>query len=555
MKIKRIRVQNFKRFTDLTLEDLRGDARGVVLVGPNGNGKSCIFDAIEQVGGRHKQGGLSREADYLAKDPSANWSVEIEDTNGRKYGHNSGDVPQTFSYIRSSYRYTAEISPSGLGNLPEETQDHDRPKRMIDIDSRLITNYQRLFTTSIRELFGGKLDDMTGRQIREKYTSGINTILQRVLEIQISDIGDPLSGKGQLCFSKGASLNFPFKNLGSGEKEVVNMVFDLVLKSKVFSDTIICIDEPELHINTSIQAKLFEELLKMVPDTYQLWIATHSIGIIRRAVLEPSVEIIDFRSDFDSTITLRPISQGKTEFRSIFSVALDDLTELVLSETIVFCEGENSQADENFYRTVFKDKTDVEFIASTNKSTTKIAMSRLLQAIDRGLSPKRALAIVDLDGLTLEERKNIIGPSLRVLPRYSVENYALAPEVLRRVCDRTLNLDEYKTFIREKVNLKLDAIRDDVRKSRDKDTLTKNRPRDHPLLNNAQETSTDSFDDLIHLVPGKQLVGEVLQRIKEKQLSTKVAQETNTSDFMNIIAENIQPGMDIYQELEQAVFD
>ena len=46
MRIKKIRLKNYKRFTELTIADLPATARLVVLVGPNGTGKSSVFDSF-----------------------------------------------------------------------------------------------------------------------------------------------------------------------------------------------------------------------------------------------------------------------------------------------------------------------------------------------------------------------------------------------------------------------------------------------------------------------------------------------------------------------------
>ena len=46
MKIKSIHLHDFKRFTDLTISELPETARLVVLIGPNGCGKSSVFDAL-----------------------------------------------------------------------------------------------------------------------------------------------------------------------------------------------------------------------------------------------------------------------------------------------------------------------------------------------------------------------------------------------------------------------------------------------------------------------------------------------------------------------------
>ena len=46
MKIKSIKLRNFRRFTDLTIEGLSEKAKLVVMIGPNGSGKSSVFDAL-----------------------------------------------------------------------------------------------------------------------------------------------------------------------------------------------------------------------------------------------------------------------------------------------------------------------------------------------------------------------------------------------------------------------------------------------------------------------------------------------------------------------------
>ena len=46
MKIDSIHLQNFKRFTDLKIQNIPTTAKLVVLLGPNGYGKSSVFDAL-----------------------------------------------------------------------------------------------------------------------------------------------------------------------------------------------------------------------------------------------------------------------------------------------------------------------------------------------------------------------------------------------------------------------------------------------------------------------------------------------------------------------------
>ena len=45
MKITKLILVNFKRFTHLTLDGIPKGAKLVMLVGANGSGKSSVFDA------------------------------------------------------------------------------------------------------------------------------------------------------------------------------------------------------------------------------------------------------------------------------------------------------------------------------------------------------------------------------------------------------------------------------------------------------------------------------------------------------------------------------
>ena len=60
MRITELRLQNFKRFTDLHIKNLSPDAKLVLLIGANGSGKSTVFDAFEQLVSNEKHGQSNR---------------------------------------------------------------------------------------------------------------------------------------------------------------------------------------------------------------------------------------------------------------------------------------------------------------------------------------------------------------------------------------------------------------------------------------------------------------------------------------------------------------
>ena len=46
MKIKQVKLVKFKRFSDLIISEIPESTKLVVLVGPNGCGKSSLFEAF-----------------------------------------------------------------------------------------------------------------------------------------------------------------------------------------------------------------------------------------------------------------------------------------------------------------------------------------------------------------------------------------------------------------------------------------------------------------------------------------------------------------------------
>lgn len=110
-------------------------------------------------------------------------------------------------YIRSPYRFTSKLDVSNIKALPNLIEDTDRPSSSSDIDSRLQENYERLLGRAWQKYQHGT---KSGPIMREELIGKINTILNNIVDIKISDFGDVMAGKGQLYFEKGDSKDFPY---------------------------------------------------------------------------------------------------------------------------------------------------------------------------------------------------------------------------------------------------------------------------------------------------------------------------------------------------------
>lgn len=447
MKIKSLEIKNFKRFTDLKVDIGSTQAKIVVLVGPNGSGKSSVFDAFEQIGGRQKPG-FGEDQIYLRKDQNQDWTVDIDSDLGK---FNKSNVPPKHHfYLRSSYRFDPDFQVGSIQKKDELLDDSIRPKKMIELDKRVQDNYERLVGATVNALYSKVKDTLTVEQLREELIGKVRERMQKVFaDLVLEGIGNPLL-EGQFFFTKGSSQHFPYKNLSAGEKGAFDILLDLIIKTQEFKDTVIAIDEPELHMHSGLQRNLLKEVYDLIPNECQLWVATHSIGFIRGSVellrqYPSGVVILDFsKLDFDQVQNVAPIAPTSQKIREIFEVAIEDLSSMLVPSKIVICEGsliapDNStkrEFDTKVYNAIFSNE-DVLFISGDNKAVAQKAAELLFKIISQSGSVRGISSIVDRDDLTQEKidgyKQN--SPSQKFLSRRSLENLLLDNEIIDAYCD------------------------------------------------------------------------------------------------------------------------
>lgn len=455
MRVQTLRLRDFKRFNDLTLDLTGRQSKIVALVGPNGSGKSSVFDAFEELGSNYK-GRPGRSAGYYKK------SIYDEVAGNQDYDPSQHitlvtdqqQLSRTSFYLRSAYRFTPRLAVQNIQRLGEVEQDANRPNQLIDVDNRLTNNYERLLGKFFDDVWGAEL---SGKAWSEQNVEGLNTVLAAILDISVSFLGNPVNGEGSLYFEKGHSKRFPYENLSAGEKEVIDLVLDLFVKKDIYTNSIIAIDEPELHINTAIQRKMLIELEKLVPEGSQLWVATHSIGFLRalREDLWDKTAVVDFTgSNFDGEVQLAPITGYRADWSKIFATALEDLTGLLAPKRVVYCEGRpdadpqgtEQGLDADVYNTVFgTTHSDTLFVSSGGGGEVQKNALLALRVLRKALIDVEFLVLKDRDTLSDADRAALLAtePDRRMLERREVENYLFDKEVLRAFCEASgRNFDE-----------------------------------------------------------------------------------------------------------------
>ena len=440
MRIRNIHLTKFKRFTDLTIEGIPDTAKLVILVGPSGSGKSSLFDAINAWG---KDYSSSRyDPEYYRKDGQPTTGSQ-ERFRNLGVSINADDCPSNLGeacYIRSAYRHTSKFSISTVTKIDEsEYWRLDGQRDFSAPDVEVERNYHRVYDQIMKEVF--KSEERTNVQIREQVIGQVRDSLQSIFpDLWLHSLEDP-EGGGTFYFEKGGAKKYNYVNLSGGEKAAFDLLLDFIVRREYYPNAVMCIDEPEAHMGLGAQGKLMEVLYELIPEKSQLWLGTHSIGILRasKKILEANpgeVVFLDFSGhDFDQKVKIEPITQPNRNFwGSLHDSVLEDLSGLLAPEKIIFCESdsEGEEFDARCYNKIFaKNHSDALFVSAGSKSE----LDRTIPILQKVIKKAEIFTVRDRDELLDEKRNELIAKGIRVLTRRTIEDYLIDNEVLGKFAD------------------------------------------------------------------------------------------------------------------------
>ena len=269
---------------------------------------------------------------------------------------------------------------------------------------------------------------------------------------------------GTFTFTKGASRNFLYEHLAAGEKAAFDLLLDIVVNKTAFDDSLYCIDEPEAHLNTKLQRTLLKELCRLIPENSQLWLATHSIGMVRaaqemRAEHAEQVIFLDMGfdpdggpRDYDQPQTIEPSSPDYAFWKRHYGVALDDMAGLLAPEHIVLCEGSakgrDPSLDESCYNRIFaREFPRTRFVSVGSATKVEKRMEDLLPILEQIVGGTSITRFRDRDDSTPEEVKEMQADGVRVMSRYrNIESMLLSDGVLSRLCDSVGKTDRFEAI-------------------------------------------------------------------------------------------------------------
>ncbi|WPM80988.1 AAA family ATPase [Brucella pseudintermedia] len=486
MRIKKIQLKNgYKRFKDLTIDLGDNPARIVVLVGPNGCGKSSVFDGMLFLHNSYTRlgNGQIKEPGYHLQNISdaydANRNIEIQYDVGaygavRQKRIHEGTYASMFSF-RSPYRYNNSVRINEIRSTEPIEKNSYGASDASSIDAKMEENYRRLHAMVNRYMEDHQVAPGIARA---KVIGDLNSSITNCLGLEIANVGNVEASQGTLYFKKpDQQKEFEFNVLSSGEKEVVDILVDLYLRKETYDETVFLIDEPELHVNTAIQAKLLREINNFIGDRCQLWITTHSLGFLRviQNELSQFSQVIQFKEEFNLASEpriLKPIALTPASWRDLFEVALDDVAALIAPDKIVFCEGRADTnaskvergMDARAFNAIFGNNgVNAFFVSSGGNNELEQRADIAISIIGKALPTMEILVLKDRDmasGKVTKEadRQEYLSNNPthhRLLRRWEIENYLFDKEVLRAYCDangKTFDEASYDQHISDIVN-------------------------------------------------------------------------------------------------------
>ncbi len=470
MKIKEVQLTRFKRFTNLKIIDIPETAKLIVLVGPNGSGKTSLFEAFNywykmegfRNGGSH---------DYLGKNDAEetsliqHYTVKME---FHKFQYTQQQIKSKF-YFRTAYRNEPDFTIDNLNRQDDPTK-YIRFQNLIVNDQTVSENYKRLVSQTLAGIYDKSNNKKNIESYREELIGKIRDVLSNIFEdLILNSIGDPLSN-GSFYFEKGSSKNFHYKNLSAGEKSAFDLVLDMIIKSDFYSDTIFCIDEPEAHMHTRLQSKVLRELYNLISNNSQLWISTHSIGMLKEAkeIEEKNpgtVVFLDFdNKDFDLDQIMKPTKINRAIWARFFGLALADFSNLISPQEIVFCEGnpkgrKYKDFDAIIYEKILGEKHhDTIFVSIGSCSEIENGENQSINVISQTLKSSTIIKFIDRDSRTDEEVAELLEKGIRTSSLRHIENYLLDDEIIRKLCVQLGKEEHIDKCLKAKENAIQDSI-------------------------------------------------------------------------------------------------
>ncbi|MCY8795383.1 ATP-dependent nuclease [Bacillus inaquosorum] len=494
MKIRKLTIRNYNAIRYIEMNDIPDF---VVIAGPNGVGKSTIFNAIKQFQRIIKRIYISDLKHGIKR------RIDFTNNNIFPFGNETqnGEIEITFQLSEKEKSFlktdkdliTGKLDFNEINNcrfdneLGELLLEGNKFSQINHINAnRNLTSKsnKEINLSSLARFYGEDDDRRYGR--RNENENRFERVKDYLAAIYFDDlikvvesghIGNELNELVQIINSyikpkkflgvkrDISGLTFPIEygelihdidELSSGEKEIVMLFVNL--KWIQAESYIFLYDEPELHLNANLE-KLLSSHLKQLQGNNQIWLATHSYEILDSANYTDVFQIVHYSGENQ---IFRLIS-NEDKFETFKSLGANVGLQLI-SEKVMFVEG---KTDKEFFQLLFDDyKEQISFVQSTGINNLMRVSNAVVDLLTEASKASDFYLVRDKDFLItsqIEELKAKLNQKIHVLSKYHIENYFLNGEAIINVM-KNVGLDKFDNSNQIEIKLKeiADSQRDDV---------------------------------------------------------------------------------------------
>lgn len=366
------------------------EGASIVIVGANGSGKTRLAVQLERSNGEQVHRISAHRA--LSLNPTVPKISESLAIKGLRYGNASEGIGINH---RSHQRWANGKEATALLN---------------DFDfllQALFADQSRVALMTHQQARAGTLRDPEATKLERLKIIWEHLLPARQLVLSGDDI--------QVQSPKG-STPYSAAEMSDGERAVFYLIGQ-TLEAK--ENSLLVIDEPELHVHRSIMNKLWDQLENARPDCAFVFI-THDLEFAASRVGQKFVISDYVPSGPKWCIETVPEDTGFSE----------ELTTLLLGSRrpVLFVEGSDESLDKAVYRCAYPEWTVVP-MGSCGDVIHAVASMRANATLTR----ISCAGIVDGDGHDSEEIERLTELGIAVLPVSEIENLFLLPDISREV--------------------------------------------------------------------------------------------------------------------------